>query len=140
MQNSLKNNKMEGLKINFENGNIHIDTDTKVTGFDATIQNGLVNIGTRNGTDRIYPNKGTIILKSAVEGKIVGLNVANHEAQIAALDTLFFSREYETTDDPSVKLGKVFLDTLSYDGTKLRINAAFVNFTETITKGTVTLF
>jgi hypothetical protein len=131
---------MEGIKINFLNGEIYIETTEKVDGFDATIQNALVNIGTRAGTDRIYPTKGTTILKSAVEGKIVGLNVANHETQAAAIDTLFFSREYETSTDLSIRLGQVFMDTLSYDGTKLRINSAFTNFSETITKGTVTIF
>ncbi|MFN5249843.1 MAG: hypothetical protein ACK5DE_02250 [Bacteroidota bacterium] len=130
---------MEGLKVNFLNGDIYIEPEAKVTDFDATVQNALANIGTRQGTDRIYPSKGTNILKSAVEGKIAGLNVANHEAQLAAINTLFFSREYETSTNLSVKLGKVFMDTLSYDGAKLRINSAFTNFSETITKGTVTL-
>ena len=130
---------MEGLKVNFLNGEIYIEPEAKVTDFDATVQNALANIGTRQGTDRIYPSKGTNILKSAVEGKIAGLNVANHEAQLAAINTLFFSREYETSTNLSVKLGKVFMDTLSYDGAKLRINSAFTNFSETITKGTVTL-
>lgn len=130
---------MEGLKVNFLNGDIYIEPEAKVTDFDATVQNALANIGTRQGTDRIYPSKGTNILKRAVEGKIVGLNVANHEAQLAAINTLFFSREYETSTNLSVKLGKVFMDTLSYDGAKLRINSAFTNFSETITKGTVTL-
>lgn len=130
---------MEGLKVNFLNGDIYIEPEAKVTDFDATVQNALANIGTRQGTDRIYPSKGTNILKSAVEGKIAGLNVANHEAQLAAINTLFFSREYETSTNLSVKLGKVFMDTLSYDGAKLRINSAFTNFSETITKGAVTL-
>lgn len=130
---------MEGLKVNFLNGDIYIEPEAKVTDFDATVQNALANIGTRRGTDRIYPSKGTNILKSAVEGKIAGLNVANHEAQLAAINTLFFSREYETSTNLSVKLGKVFMDTLSYDGAKLRINSAFTNFSATITKGTVTL-
>lgn len=131
---------MEGLKINFVDGDIFIDTENKVTGFSATVQNALVNIGTRQGTDKIYSTKGTEILKSAAEGKIVGFNVANHEAQLAAIDTLFFSREYETSRDPTVKMGKVFLDPLTYDGVKLRINAAFTDFTEATTVGTVTLF
>ena len=130
---------MEGIKINFLNGEVYMDPNEKVTGFDATIQNALANIGTRKGTDRMYPDKGTNLLKRAVEGKIVGLNVANHETQLSAIDTLFFSREYETSTDLSIRLGKVFMDTLSYDGAKLRINAAFTNFSETITKGTVTI-
>jgi hypothetical protein len=130
---------MEGIKVNFLNGEIYIEPNEKITGFDATVQNALVNIGTRRGTDKIYPGKGTNILKSAVEGKIVGLNVANHESQIAALNTLFFSREYETSADLNIRLGKVFMDPLSYDGAKLRINSAFTNFPQTITKGTVTI-
>lgn len=131
---------MEGLKINFTNGDIYIDTNNKVSGFSTTVQNALANIGTRAGTDRIYPNKGTEILKNAAEGKIVGFNVANHESQLAALDTLFFSREYETTNEPTEKMGEVFLDPISYDGLKLKINAAFTDFTGTTTVGTVTLF
>lgn len=130
---------MEGIKINFLNGEVYIDPSEKVTGFDATIQNALANIGTRKGTDRMYPDKGTNLLKRAVEGKIVGFNVANHETQLSAIDTLFFSREYETSADLSIRLGKVFMDPLSYDGAKLRINSAFTNFSETITKGTVTI-
>jgi hypothetical protein len=130
---------MEGIKLNFLNGEIYIEPSEKVSGFDATVQNALVNIGTRNGTDKIYPDKGTTILKSAVEGKIVGLNVANQESQLAAVDTLFFSREYETSADLNVRLGKVFMDPLSYDGAKLRINSAFTNFSQTITKGTLTI-
>ena len=130
---------MEGIKVNFLNGEIYIEPNEKVIGFDTTLQNALVNIGTRQGTDRIYADKGTVILKSAVEGKIVGLNVANHEAQIAAIDTLFFSREYETSTDLNIRLGNVFMDPLSYDGAKLRINSAFTNFSQTITKGTVTI-
>lgn len=130
---------MEGISINFLNGDIFIDTDKKVTGFDSTIQNALANIGTRRGTDRIFPEKGTDILLNAVQGKIVGLNVANHEAQLAAIDTLFFSREYETTTDDNVKLGQVFMDELTYEGNKLKIATGFTNFTQTISVGTITL-
>jgi hypothetical protein len=130
---------MEGISINFLNGNIFIDTDKKVEGFNATVQNALVNIGTRRGTDRIYPEKGTEILQNAVQGKIVGLNVANHEAQLAAIDTLFFSREHETTTDDNVKLGQVFMDTITYEGTKLKIESGFTNFSQTSSVGTITL-
>lgn len=130
---------MEGIKVNFLNGEIYMDPNEKVIGFDATVQNALVNIGTRQGTDRTYSGKGTNVLKSAAEGKIVGMNVANHESQLAAIDTLFFSREFETSSDLTIRLGKVFMDPLSYDGAKLRINSAFTNFPETITKGTVTI-
>lgn len=61
---------MEGIKINFLNGDIYIEPTEKVTGFDTTVQNALVNIGTRQGTDRIYSSKGTAILKMQSKVKL----------------------------------------------------------------------
>ena len=129
---------MEGLKINFIKDNISIATESKISDFDATVQNALVNIGTRAGTDRIYTDKGTSILDRAVEGKIVGFNAANHESQLASIDTLFFSREYETSDSDAIKLGNVVMAPLTYDGNKLTIEAAFTNLSNSLTVGTVT--
>jgi hypothetical protein len=118
---------MEGLKVNFTKDDISINTGSKVSDFDATVQNALVNIGTREGTDKIFAGKGTRILDRAVEGKIVGFNAANHESQLAAVDTLFFSREYETSASDAIKLGNVAMAPLTYDGNKLTIEAAFTN-------------
>lgn len=129
---------MRGLKINFDKGQISIDTNACVTNFDATVQNALVNIATRKGTDRIFPDKGTSILKNAVAGVIVGMNDANHEAQAAAIHTLFFSRKWDTTGDNTLKLGSVKMRPITYDGRTLVINAAFTDVAKTRTVGTIT--
>jgi hypothetical protein len=130
---------MEGLKINFLPGVAGIDTQQRVSGFDTTIQNALVNIGTRTGTDSIYPTKGTTLLKRALEGKIVGLNSANHESQLAGLNTLYFSREYETSTDGVIRLGRVDMTPLIYENGSLRINVTFTNQAQTLTVGTTTI-
>jgi hypothetical protein len=130
---------MQGLKILFDTkDNISIDPNASLSDFDATIQNALVNIGTRNGTDRIYPDKGTTILTEATSGKIVGFNAANHVSQLAALDTLFFSREYETSETLTVRLGSVAMEPVTYDGSKLKLQVAFTDQANSRTVGTIT--
>lgn len=130
---------MVGLKLNFAPGEVTIDTNSKVTDFDATIQNALVNIATRSGTDKIYPSKGTELLKRALEGRIVGLNSANHEAQVAAVSTLFFSREYETDLNVNVRLGRVNLSPITYENGLLKLAASFTDQAQSRTVGTTTL-
>lgn len=129
---------MRGIKINFSDGVAVIDPTAHVAGFDATVQNALVNIATRNGTDRIYADKGTSILARAVEGKIVGMNEANHQAQLAALDTLYFSRKHETSADSKIKLGAVAMKPVTYDGDSLKLNVAFTDLAISRTVGTET--
>ena len=126
---------MKGIKISFNNGEALIDTDNYVENFDATVQNALVNIATRAGTDRIYADKGTSILSRAVAGKIVGMNEANHQSQLAALDTLYFSRKHETSTDSSVKLGAVAMKPVTYDGASLKLNVAFTDLAISRTVG-----
>lgn len=130
---------MEGLKISFEKSNVALNVTEASTGFDCTIQNALANIGTRKGTDYMYSNKGTDILLRAVQGKIVGLNDANHEAQIAAIDTLFFSREYETSTDGTIMLGSVAMQPLTYVGNALITTTSFTDLDQTRTVGTATI-
>lgn len=131
---------MKGLKIIFEKGNARIDTAQSVTDFDSTVQNAMVTISTQRGSSRIFPSKGTRILKNSLEGKIYGMTRANHEAQAAGLQTLFFSREYETSGDATVKLGRVYLYPVSYEGNSLKLNAAFTDLAQSRTVGQVSLF
>jgi hypothetical protein len=130
---------MEGLRISFEKSNVALAVTGSSTGFDCTIQNALTNIGTRKGTDHMYSNKGTDILLRAVQGKIVGMNDANHEAQIAAIDTLFFSRDYETSASGTIVLGAVTMQPLTYDGNALITTTSFTDLDQTRTVGTATI-
>lgn len=138
-QKDLSSFNMEGLKINFSKNNVYLDVGASNTGFNCTVQNALANIATRQGTDYIYTDKGTAILQSAVSGKIVGMNDANHEAQAAAIDTLFFSREFETAEDDTLKLGAVFIDPITYSGESLLLNTSFTDVAQTVTVGTSTI-
>lgn len=130
---------MEGIKIQFDKGEA-ILLEEKVEDFDTTVQNSMVNIGTTKNTDKIYPDKGTSILTRATQGIIADSNEANSEAVIASLDTLFFVRANDPADKPDIKLGKVALEPVDYDGIFLKINASFQNLEETKKVGTTTLF
>jgi hypothetical protein len=130
---------MEGLKIIFNKNNVYLDAASSVTGFNCTVQNALANIATRVGTDKIYTEKGTDILLSAVSGKIVGMNDANHEAQAASINSLFFSREYETSSDDAIRLGSVSIEPISYSGESLLLNTSFTDVAQTATVGTTTI-
>lgn len=129
---------MKGLKVNFNSDGITIDTEASVDGLEATIQNALLNIATRKGTDKVFPNKGTDLLHSAVTGKIVGINDANHVSQFAALDTLFFIRQFDITQPSNTRIGKIFMQPVSYNGHRLLINATFTDIDGTRTVGTST--
>lgn len=130
---------MKGLKIIFNTTESVIDTTSYVEGFDASIQNALVNIATQAGTDNIYEDKGTSLLKVAAMGKIVGFTDATHEAQIAALSTLFFSRDKDAAEADTNRIGKIDLQPVEYTNNSLKITAAFTDLNNTRTVGTVTL-
>lgn len=129
---------MTGLKINMSNGIVGISTTESVDGFTASIQNAMVNIATRKGTARIYPDQGTSLLSEAVSGKIVGINDANHASQLAALDTLFFVRSGDTYDTEENKVGEIVMQPITYDGNLLRISATFINTPKTRSVGVTT--
>ena len=129
---------MKGLKIIFSKTDSSIDTENYVEGFDTAVQNALVNIATQAGTDKIYSEKGTSLLKTALEGKIVGFTDSTHEAQIAALDTLFFSRAQDVGLTGGYRLGQVNLQPLEYVNNSLKITAAFTDLNNSRTVGTVT--
>lgn len=130
---------MEGLKVQFDKGAALI-VEEKVDGFDTTVQNSLINIGTRKGTDSVFASKGTDILIRALRGTIADGNEANSESVKASLDTLFFVRLYDPADQPDVKLGRVALEPVDYEGTFLKLNASFQSLDEQTKVGTTTLF
>ena len=129
---------MKGLKIDFTSGANVINTTSTVDGLDATIQNALVNVATRIKSDAVFPNKCTSLLLKALAGKIVGINDAIHESQIAAIDTLFFSRDYDIKEPTTTRLGDIKMEPVTYDGKFLFITAAFTDQAKTRTVGTTT--
>lgn len=91
---------MRGIKILFQDGGPVFDLENPVKDFDATVQNALVNTGTRLNSDAVYPDRGTELMKDAAAGRMVNLTSANHMANFAALRTLAFIQKTEKQSNP----------------------------------------
>lgn len=76
-----------------EKGSIHLDET--ISEFDCTIQNCLVNLGTTKGSDTVFLEKGTKLFARALAGVMINQQEADHTCNFAALDTLFFTNEYD---------------------------------------------
>jgi hypothetical protein len=97
-----------------------------VVGFEATVQNALVNLGTRQGTDPLYPERGTTLQKDASAGKLVELNSAQHASNFAASDTLFFLRDFDAVGDPDA-ISELKLAPANSDQKSLLLEATFLS-------------
>jgi hypothetical protein len=69
-----------------------------VIGFNATVQNALVCAGTIQGSDPLFPTRGTTLLPDGTSGKMVNLSMAQTRANIAALNVLNF---IQANDNPN---------------------------------------
>lgn len=83
-------------------GNTFINLNDSVEGKNVTAQKVLVNLATIKGTDKLYPDKGTNLLKQCIGAVMVNENAAQHISNFAALDTLYFINETDglEVDDP----------------------------------------
>lgn len=91
--------RMTGLKLDFTPEGINILTSEMVEGVWANIQGALVNVGTGRGSDKTFVDRGTQLFELAVRNGIPSPNEAQHQANFAAVDTLFFQREQERQTD-----------------------------------------
>ena len=57
---------MRGLRVNFSEEGASIDFNDSVKDFYSTVQNAVVNIGTKKETDKIFTSKGTTFFEKAV--------------------------------------------------------------------------
>lgn len=106
---------MKGLMVNLLSpGGCVVETQKYVQGLGSTVQNAMVNLGTERGTDRTLGEKGTDLLRTAVSSGLPSRNLAQHIANFAAVDTLFFSRATDrVTDEDSLESLTLTPDTLS---------------------------
>lgn len=116
---------MNGVALDFTGDMPRFGTG-RVEGFGATVQNALVNIGTGQGTDPVYPERGTTLQRDAVDGKLIDLNSAQHASNFAAVDTLAFTKTYTPESDTS-NLSEVRLEPADFTGTRLMIDAIFTS-------------
>lgn len=112
---------MKSLKISFDEGGATLHLDQLVSGAECEIQNALVNIGTTQGSDALYPSRGTNLLTEAVKGAIVDMNSARHSANFAALFTLNFIQETLPTSmiQSADRITNLALTTAEFDGRQL---------------------
>jgi len=113
---------MTGVLIDFS-GDKPVFGSAKVEAFQAIVQNAMVNIGTRQGTDPLYTDRGTNLQLDAAAGRLIDLNSAAHSSNFAALDTLAFSRA--TADNDPSGLSQVNLAPAQFSGGSLSLEAKF---------------
>lgn len=119
---------MQGLRIDFKSFGAELRLDALVHGADAEIQNLLVNVGTLKGSDHIYEERGTDLLKDAVAGAIVDSNSAQHSANFAALASMNFMKTTlpSTMKASNDRISEMTLEVESFDGNLLTLQAQFV--------------
>ncbi len=82
---------MKDIRIKFEGSDgTQLVLDKTVEGKSLLEQKYLMNTATTQGTDKIYPNRGTKLLQQAIGGTIVDWNAAMHTGNFAAIDTSYF--------------------------------------------------
>ena len=112
---------MKGLRVNFSEEGASIDFNDSVNDFYSTVQNAVVNVGTKKETDKIFTTKGTTFFEKAVAGGVNTILEASHSSNFAADETLRF---YQKTDNNTdVKLSVFRLTPTSFvQGEKLEVN------------------
>ncbi|MEG1542955.1 MAG: hypothetical protein RR382_00325 [Tannerellaceae bacterium] len=83
------------IKINFNGKDSFLLLNDDVCDKDAYTQKCLVNLVTSAGTDKLYDERGTDLLRTAASGAIINKASANHECNAASINTLFFVRGYD---------------------------------------------
>lgn len=116
---------MKGLSIEFIKSGSVLDTNKAVEGFAALAQNGMVCIGCVTGSDPIFPAKGTLLYKKAVEGRISTYSAAYHASNFAALDTQFFLKESDADATGEERISKVTMSPAKFDASGLEVDVSF---------------
>lgn len=91
---------MRDIKLILKGDNSTIDLTSSVSGKSNNEQKCLVNLVTENGSDTLYPDRGTTLLIDSINCLAYDRIEATHIANFAALDTEFFVNGVAyTTDD-----------------------------------------
>ena len=95
------------------------------TGNACLRQNAVVHLLTSEGSDPVFPDRGTTLLRDAVRGAVVNRQGAEHVANFAALDTLFFMRQHELAGEIGRTIETLRLVLLTLTTGRLRFQLAF---------------
>lgn len=113
---------MRAIQLHFSGGGASLDFNNHIDGFTSTVQNALVFVGQKKGTDKIYPDKGTTLHNNAVSGGLVSpetLEVALNELSVEAQLFINETEEYDYNDDT---LASVDIELAAWEGDKARLN------------------
>lgn len=116
---------MQGIFISFQASGGTINWGTSVQGFDAVVQNALVNIATDLGSDRVLPAKGTELYRQGASGALSDLAAAGHASNFAALATLFFSRASDVDGTAEERLKEIRLNPVFFGLQRAELNGQF---------------
>lgn len=115
------------LAIAFKPGGaIALSLAEEVKGFQCTVQNALVNLLTDEGSDMIFPTRGTGLFKSALNSAIFNFRSASHVCNFAASETLFFGREHEVAVSGH-KMSRINLDPVFLNLSRMDVQAGFLS-------------
>jgi len=96
----------------------------RVEGSRLTVQNALVNLLAEAGEDPLYDERGTDILEAASSGFITNVRNAQHAANFASGDLMFFSRAQDRATGGD-RLKSVTLGSRIVGGNSLELDSSF---------------
>jgi len=117
---------VKSISIKFEESGVRLDPSSLVENFDATVQAALVNFGTQASGDRMFPTRGTNLLRQAVRGQLINPREAMHSANFAAIQTVFFLNEFGPATMPD-KIQTIRPQVTEYDGQTISLTLQMVS-------------
>lgn len=119
-----------GIKVEFstELGPAKIKWGETVKNENTVVQNGLINLGTEEGSDPVFPFRGTDLFRKATTGMIVDASMRAHTTALAAERTRLFlrSREKFANQEEQYDLTRVGLEVKDIDFQQIIFNSFFV--------------
>lgn len=90
---------MKDIRIQFDgNDGTRLVLNQIVEGKSVFEQKYLINTATTQGSDKIYPERGTSFLQQAIGGTLIDWNSSIHTGNFAATDTIYFCSYEEHPD------------------------------------------
>lgn len=115
---------MKDLKIIFDGDASTIELNALVEDKNLYEQKVLVNMVTENGSDKIFPSRGTKMLADSINGKVYNRTGTVHIGNFAALDTIYFIRSTDPADiaEENYTLRDINVDGISYNSKDHALN------------------
>lgn len=104
---------MKGLRLNFQEDKVYIDYQHPLEQpIDCLAQNAVVNAATPENSDKVFPEKGTNLVKQVLSGQVFNELTANHSGNFAAVQ----SRNFVNSQLPDTAEEKLSQFVLEVDG------------------------